>query len=92
MVKSRESREHRRSIRIDKILTDKYLAIPVFLGIMFAIFWLTFNVIGAVLSDLLSLGITELTDLVDAGLNNTALIPWFTASLLMAIFPAWGAF
>ena len=47
VVKPRESKEHARSAKIDKILTGKYTAIPAFLGIMGIVFWLTFNVIGA---------------------------------------------
>ena len=58
VVKPRESREHLRSMRMDKILTGKYTAIPCFIGIMAAVFWLTFNVIGAALADLLDLGVT----------------------------------
>ncbi len=46
VVKCHESREHIRSMRIDSVLTSKYWAIPIFLGIMLAIFWLTFSVIG----------------------------------------------
>ncbi|MCD7919746.1 MAG: ferrous iron transport protein B [Clostridiales bacterium] len=69
VVKPQESREHRRSQAIDRILTGKYTAIPVFVLIMAAVFWLTFNVIGAWLSDLLELFIGWLTDLADAGLT-----------------------
>ena len=69
VVKPRESREHLRSMRMDKILTGKYTAIPCFIGIMAAVFWLTFNVIGAALADLLDLGVTVLTDAVDATLT-----------------------
>ncbi|MCF2682016.1 ferrous iron transport protein B [Faecalicatena contorta] len=69
VVKPRESREHLRSMRMDKILTGKYTAIPCFIGIMAAVFWLTFNVIGAALADLLDLGVTALTDAVDATLT-----------------------
>ena len=47
VVKCHESREHIRSLRIDSVLTNKYWAIPIFLGLMLAIFWLTFSVIGA---------------------------------------------
>ena len=54
---------------MDKILTGKYTAIPCFIGIMAAVFWLTFNVIGAALADLLDLGVTALTDAVDATLT-----------------------
>ena len=54
VVKAHESREHRRSMRIDAVLTNRYAAIPLFLGIMFLVFYLTFHVVGAWLSDLLS--------------------------------------
>ena len=62
VVKPKESKEHLRSTRIDRILTGKYTAIPSFVGIMAMVFWLTFNVIGATLSDLLEIGITWITD------------------------------
>jgi ferrous iron transport protein B len=65
VVRPKESIEHRRSRRIDKVLTGKYTAIPSFAVIMVLIFWLTFGVIGAKLSDLLELGIDKLTGLVD---------------------------
>lgn len=64
VVKPRESREHVRSVKLDRILTGKYTAIPAFIGIMGAVFWLTFNVIGAWLSSLLEMGIEALTNLV----------------------------
>ena len=70
VVKSRESREHRRSMKIDSVLTNRYLAIPLFLLIMLLVFYLTFNVIGAWLSDLLSMGIDWLTGVVDAALTS----------------------
>lgn len=69
VVKSHESKEHKRSVSIDRILTGKYTALPVFFGVMFLVFWLTFNVIGSTLSDLLSAGIDALTALVDQGLT-----------------------
>jgi ferrous iron transport protein B len=65
VVRPRESIEHKRSRRIDKVLTGKYTAIPSFAVIMVLIFWLTFGVIGAKLSDWLELGIDKLTGLVD---------------------------
>lgn len=68
VVKPRESKEHARSVKIDKILTGKYTAIPAFIGIMALVFWLTFNVIGAWLSGLLELVIGWLTELVSAAL------------------------
>ena len=75
VVKCHESIEHRRSVQIDKVLTGKYTAIPVFLGIMLLIFYLTFNVIGAALSDWLSLGIDAVTSLVDRGLTAYGINP-----------------
>ena len=69
VVKPRESKEHIRSQKIDRILTGKYTAIPMFVGIMLLIFWLTFGVIGAWLSDLMDLGIGAVTELCDQALQ-----------------------
>ena len=68
VVKPRESKEHHRSQKIDKILTGKYTAIPSFILIMGLVFFLTFNVIGAFFQGLLETGIESLTNLVDIGL------------------------
>ncbi len=68
VVKCHESREHRRSAAIDRVLTGKYTAVPVFIGIMFFVFWLTFDVIGQNLSDLLTAGIDALASLVSKAL------------------------
>ncbi len=68
VVHPSESREYLRSQRIDRILTGKYTAIPVFLGIMFLIFWLTFGVIGELLSSLLENGIDALCGVVENAL------------------------
>lgn len=77
VIKPHESREHARSTAIDRILTGKYTAIPTFIIIMAAVFWLTFNVIGAWLSGLLEIAISSLTDAVtiamDAGQVNRVL-------------------
>ena len=70
VVKPKESKEHLRSAKMDKILTGKYTAIPCFVAIMAAVFWLTFNVIGAALSNLLDMGISALTNLVDGALTS----------------------
>ena len=69
VVKPKESREHVRSRRIDRILTGKYTAIPSFIAIMALIFWLTFSVIGAFLQKLLENGISALTAVVDTALT-----------------------
>ena len=65
VIKPRQSREKVRSERIDRILTGKYTAIPTFVLIMALVFWLTFNVIGAKLQELMDLGIGALTELTD---------------------------
>lgn len=69
VVKPHESRERRRSEALDRVLTGKYTAIPVFIGIMLLVFWLTFDIIGQNLSDLLSSGIDALTMLVGRALT-----------------------
>ena len=69
VTKPQESREHKRSQKIDSVLTGKYTAIPLFIVIMGAVFWLTFNVIGAFLQDLLAMGIEWLTNVTDAALT-----------------------
>lgn len=71
VIKPKESKEHQRSRAIDKVLTGKYTAIPAFILIMAAVFFLTFNVIGAFFQDLLERGITALTEVV-----ADALISW----------------
>ena len=67
--KPAESRERRRSERLDKVLTGKYTAIPAFIAVMALVFFLTFNVVGAWLQELLEQGIAFLTELVDRGLT-----------------------
>ena len=69
VVKPRESLEHMRSVKIDKVLTGKYTAIPAFIGIMAMVFWLTFHVIGAGLQGLLEMAITQVSSLVDTALT-----------------------
>ena len=68
--KNGNSREMQRSIRIDNVLTNKYLGIPIFLAVMLLVFYLTFNVIGGPLSDLLSMGIDWVTGLLDHALTG----------------------
>lgn len=91
VVKCRESKEHIRSVKIDKILTGKYTAIPVFIGIMFLVFFLTFNVIGSGLSDLLSLGIDKLTQLTDKGLTAYGINPVVHSLVIDGIFAGVGS-
>ncbi len=69
VVKPSESREHKRSVAIDRILTGRFTALPVFVAIMGVVFWLTFGVVGAVLQDWMDVAVGWVTDLVDAGLT-----------------------
>ena len=89
--KPHESREHVRSERIDRILTGKFTAIPIFIGVMFLVFYLTFNVIGAYLSDLLSLGIEAVTKIADAALTAYGLNPVVHSLLIDGIFKGVGS-
>ncbi len=91
VVKCRESREHRRSLRIDRILTGKYTAIPVFLAIMFGIFFLTFNVIGNPLSELLAMGVDALSGVVDRGLTAYGINPVIHSLIIDGIFAGVGS-
>ncbi|MBR3391309.1 MAG: ferrous iron transport protein B [Firmicutes bacterium] len=85
------SRERQRSVAIDKILTHRVFAIPVFIAIMGLIFWLTFGVIGAWLSDLLSAGIDWLTLLVDKGLTAYGLNPVVHSLIIDGVFAGVGS-
>ena len=91
VVKKGESKEHLRSMRLDRVLTGKYTAIPIFLGIMFLIFWLTFGVIGTWLSDLLSLGIDAVTSLVDRGLTAYGINPVVHSLIIDGVFAGVGS-
>lgn len=86
----RESREHRRSIAADKVLTGKYTAIPMFILIMAAVFWLTFNVVGQPLSDLLGEGIEWLTQVVRDGLESLEVNPLVVSLVCDGVFPGVG--
>ncbi|MBS1401929.1 MAG: ferrous iron transport protein B [Oscillospiraceae bacterium] len=90
VVKCQESREHRRSERIDRVLTGKYTAIPVFLAVMLGIFFLTFNVIGKLLSDWLAMGIDWLTGVVDLGLTAYGINPVVHSLIVDGIFTGVG--
>ena len=87
----KESKEHKRSEKIDKVLTNKYLAIPMFLAIMMLIFYLTFGLIGAWLSDLLSLGIEQITDICDKGLTAYGMNPVVHSLIIDGVFAGVGS-
>ena len=91
VVKCHESREHIRSMKMDRILTGKYTAIPVFLAVMFLVFYLTFNVIGSWLSDLLGAGIDKLTDVTDRALTAYGINPVVHSLVIDGIFAGVGS-
>ena len=91
VVKCRESREHKRSVQLDKVLTGKYTALPVFFGIMLLIFYLTFNVIGQGLSDLLAAGIDYVTAGVDGALTAYGINPVVHSLIIDGIFAGVGS-
>ena len=91
VVKPKESKEHLRSIKIDSILTNKHLAIPSFLLIMMIVFWLTFNVIGSFLSDLLSIGVDKVTELADKGLTAYGINPVVHSLIIDGVFAGVGS-
>ena len=91
VVKCHESREHKRSVAWDKVLTGKYTALPVFFGVMLLIFWLTFNVIGQGLSDLLARGIDYVTAGVDGALTAYGINPVVHSLIIDGIFAGVGS-
>ena len=91
VVKMGESKEHKRSVKIDLLLTNKYLAIPIFLAIMMLIFWLTFGVIGSALSNLLSMGIDTITNAVEVGLTAYGINPVVKSLIINGVFAGVGS-
>jgi len=91
VTKPRESRERRRSERIDRILTGKYTAIPMFILIMGLVFFLTFNVIGAFFQDRLESGITALSGVVDNALTAAHVNSALHSLIIDAIFTGVGS-
>ena len=91
VVKPQESKEHARSQKIDRILTGKYTAIPIFVLIMGLVFFLTFNVIGAFLQDVLADGIDQVTEWADAWLTEEAVNPAIRSLVVDAVFQGVGS-
>ena len=91
VVKPKESREHERSRKLDRILTGKWTAIPVFIGIMGMVFWLTFNVIGAFLQEALENAIGMLTDVVDGALTAAGANEALHSLVIDAVFEGVGS-
>ena len=91
VTKHQETREQVRSEKIDKILTSKYWGIPIFLGIMLLIFYLTFTLLGAPLQDLMDKGITALTDLTAKGMAYAGISDWLQSLVIDGIFAGVGS-
>ena len=91
VVKAKESREYRRSVSLDSILTHRIWAFPAFLGIMLLVFALTFGVIGNRLSDLMVLGVDKISGIVDSALESYGLNPVVHSLLIDGIFAGVGA-
>ena len=91
VTKARESREHRRSVAIDRVLTHRFFAIPLFIAIMCLVFFLTFNVIGAFLSDLMAYAVDGLTALADRGLTAYGINPVVHSLIIDGVFAGVGS-
>lgn len=91
VIKPQESKEHKRSTKIDSILTGKWTAIPAFIGIMAFIFFMTFGPIGTFFSDLMEEGITYLTELVDTGLSMWEVNPVIHSLVIDGVFAGVGS-
>lgn len=91
VCKPHESKEHIRSKKIDKILTGKYTAIPMFILILGLVFFLTFNVIGYSLQNLLQLGIDYLTNVIDTAFTNWNVNPIIHSLVVEGIFGGIGS-
>ena len=89
--KPRESRERTRSQRIDRLLTGKYTAIPLFLGVMGLVFFLSFQLIGAGLQDLLASGISALTEITDKALQSAGVNSVLQSLIIGGIFEGVGS-
>ena len=90
VIKPRESREHARSRRIDRVLTGKYSALPMFIGIMALVFYLTFFLIGPFFQDLLQSGIDALKALIETGMQAVHVNQVIQSLILNGIFEGVG--
>jgi ferrous iron transport protein B len=91
VVKKHETKEQRRSEKIDEVLTHKYLGIPIFFGIMFFIFWMTFNVIGAPLQGLLEELIGGITEITSNAMIAFDVSDWLYSLVIDGIFAGVGS-
>ncbi len=91
VIRAQESKEHLRSVKIDSILTHKYFSLPIFVGVMFLVFYLTFNVFGAYLSDMLAAGIDGFTHVVDKALDAYGINPVVHSLVIDGVFAGLGS-
>ncbi len=91
VTKARESKEHRRSMAIDRVLTHRFFAIPLFIAIMCTVFFLTFHVVGAFLSDLMAYAVDGLTLLADKALTAYGINPVVHSLIIDGVFAGVGS-
>jgi ferrous iron transport protein B len=91
LTKTGVSKEHIRSLKIDDVLTHKYLALPIFFGIMLVIFWLTFGPLGTGLSELFETGIDKMAIITDRMLSGTNINPVFHSLIIDGVFVGVGS-
>ena len=91
VTKARESKEHRRSVAIDRVLTSRIFAIPLFIAIMCLVFFLTFNVVGAFLSALMAYAVDGLTLLADNALTAYGINPVVHSLVIDGVFAGVGS-
>jgi ferrous iron transport protein B len=91
VVKPKESKQQRRSLRIDQVLTNQYLAMPIFFLIMGLIFWLTFGVFGRYFSSLLGNGISWISDMTGNGLDAADFNPVMVSLVMDGIIGGVGS-
>ena len=91
VVKPAESKEHRRSLKIDRLLTGRFTAIPMFVLIMVLIFWLTFDLIGGNLQNLLDSGITQLSEFLRGRMVDAQVNAVLTGVIIDGIFAGVGS-
>ncbi|MBQ1550300.1 MAG: ferrous iron transport protein B [Clostridia bacterium] len=91
VVKPKESKEYNRSQKVDNVLTGKWTALPCFVAVMAVVFWLTFNVVGPWLQDLLQLGIDKLAELTSQAMQVGHVSPVIQSLIIDGIFNGVGA-
>lgn len=91
VIKKQETHEQQRSEKIDKVLTHKYFGIPIFFGLMFFIFWMTFNVLGAPLQELLEEMIAGFTEVISNVMVAYDVSPWLQSLVIDGIFAGVGS-